>query len=222
MAEPWSNDFDALAAQSRRGLRSLDATRAHLSTPQETKMRFFKSHPALAALFVFLALGLVSGAAYAVVHEVWISIDSHESAPQIEQDVRDQLAAQGVAGQVTAEKSGDGKLKVSIMQTGSDGSDVPDLHLEVNGQEADYPKHGLRIETRADLDAAQQQRLTDAASSPEMVALLEACGSGSGAGSDGDRAAAIAKVLADHGFHDAQVQVTGGSVQVTITAPPSP
>src|SRR5690242_13103099 len=87
VAEPWSSDFAALAERSRHGLRPLAA----FSEPKETKMRFFKSHPALAAVVTLLVLGLVSGAAYAVVREAWISIDPDKSAPEIQQDIEDQL-----------------------------------------------------------------------------------------------------------------------------------
>lgn len=217
MAEPWSRDFDALDARSRHGLRSLDATRTALSQPQETKMRFFKTHPALAALFVFVALGFVSGAAYAVVHEVWISIDAHESPPQIEQDVQDQLAAQGVTGTVTAEKTSDGKLKIKIMDTGSAEPDVANLHIAVNGTQTDMQNHGLRVNAAIHLDDAQSKQLVTTASCPEMQAAL--------AREDGSadaRADAIAKVFVAHGFQDVDVQPTGDGFVVTIKAPPTP
>lgn len=227
MAEPWSNDFDALAAQSRAGLRSLDATRAALSRPKETKMRYFKSHPALAALVVFLALGLVSGAAYAVVHEVWVSIDSSKPAAEIQQDVQAQLAAQGMNGTVTAQKTDDGRLKVMIRSTGSGDTDVPDVHVQVDGSDQDrsMASRSVRVAVTCHLDDAQSQRLTAITASPAFQALLEpADGSDAdgSAGSDADRAAAITQLYAAQGFHSIQVQVDGGSVQVTITAPPTP
>ena len=43
-------------------------------------MRFFKSHPALAALVAVALLALVGGAAYAVVREVFITIDPDKPA----------------------------------------------------------------------------------------------------------------------------------------------
>ena len=228
MAEPWSNDFDALAAQSRAGLRSLDATRAALSRPkQETKMHYFKTHPALAALIVFLGLGLVSGAAYAVVHEVWITIDSHESAPQIQQDVQAQLAAQGMNGDVTAEKTDDGRLKVMIRSTGSGGSDLPDLHVQVDGSDQDQAttNRSVRVQVTCHLDDAQTTRLTAVTTSQAFQALLvpdDGSDADGSAGSDADRAAAITQLCAAQGFHAVQVQIDGGAVQVTITAPPTP
>lgn len=227
MAEPWSNDFDALAAQSRAGLRSLDATRAALSRPKETRMRYFKTHPALAALVVFLALGLVSGAAYAVVHEVWVSIDSSKPAAEIQQDVQAQLAAQGMNGTVTAQKTDDGRLKVMIRSTGSGDTDVPDLHVQVDGSDQDQAaaSRSVRVAVACHLDDAQTQRLTAITASPAFQALLEpADGSDAdgSAGSDADRAAAIAQLYAAQGFHAVQVQVDGGAIQVTITAPPTP
>ena len=109
MAEPWSNDFQALEAHTRQGLPRLLPP-----PPQETKMRYFKSHPALAALVMLLLLGLVGGAAYAVVREVFITIDPDKPADQIEKDVHDQLEAAGVPATVHAEKVDDGKLKIRI------------------------------------------------------------------------------------------------------------
>jgi hypothetical protein len=227
VAEPWSNDFDALAAQSRAGLRSLDATRAALSRPKETRMRYFKTHPALAALVVFLALGLVSGAAYAVVHEVWVSIDSSKPAAEIQQDVQAQLAAQGMNGTVTAQKTDDGRLKVMIRSTGSGDVDVPDVHVQVDGSDQDQATNSrsVRVALTCQLDDAQQARLTAVTSSPAFQALVApdddgSAGAGS-AGSDADRAAAITQLFAAQGFHAVQVQVDGGDVQVTITAPPT-
>jgi len=113
VAEPWSNDFAALDEHTRDQLRSLEATRAVLSThTQETKMRFFKTHPALAALVALAVLTLVGGAAYAVVREVFVTIDPDKSGRRDRERRPHQLEAAGVPATVHAEKSDDGKLKV--------------------------------------------------------------------------------------------------------------
>jgi hypothetical protein len=231
VADPWSPDFAALDARARRGLRSLDATRASLSTrTQETKMRFFKSHPALAALVAVLALVLVSGAAYAVVREVWVSIDPDKSAAEIERDVHDQLRRQGVQAKVRAEKPGDGRLKVSILSADSTPLDV-DLRTRFRGQPVDPARRAMRIavggtpvegatrKLRVDaaaLDADDAEQLRDMFTGDEMRALLERQDLG-----DEELSAAIEELLVEHGFHDVVVEVDeAGIVLVTIEAPP--
>ena len=216
MAEPWSSDFAALAERSRHGLRSLGS---FAPQPKETKMRFFKSHPALAALVMLLALGLVGGAAYAVVREVWVSIDPDKSAPDIEKDITTQLQQQGVPANVHVEKGADGQmLKLKIMANGSDvGSNLENLHINVGGHDAIMvhggAQHGFRVMVKCHLDDAQQQQLQDAIASSELVDQIE--------GSGEDVTAALLKVLADHGFHDVEVQVDGDAETIVVKSPPT-
>jgi hypothetical protein len=215
VAEPWSNDFAALAERTQQQLRAPAATRASLSTrTQETpKMsRFMKSHPALTAVIALAVLGAASGAAYAVVREVWVNVDSSESAPEIEQDVTTQLQQQGVTATVQADKSDDG-LRVAIKTLGHEGSDPnPDLHIHVNGE----PATGKRLQLQIDgeLEDTDGAALAEAASCSEMIAVLKADYPNTDA-----LAAAITKVLADHGFPNATVRVGGdGNVSVSVTA----
>jgi hypothetical protein len=211
VADPWSSDFAALGERTRHRLPALSS----LSQPQETKMRFFKTHPALAALTALVVLAALSGAAYAVVRELWVSIDTDKSAPEIERDVGKQLEAAGVTGTVHAEKSDDGK-QTTVEIHSMDPNMGSGLHIAVGGRPAETCEHSMRLEVTAELDPAAMQALHDAASSPEMIAVLKG-----DYPSDDDRAAAIEQILADRGFHGVEVHVDGGAVTVRITAPPS-
>lgn len=205
MAEPWSNDFQALADHTKQGLRPLLAPQ-----PEETqKMRFFKTHPALAALVMFVGLALVGGAAYAVVREVFITIDPDKPADQIEKDVHDQLEAAGVPSTVHAEKQDDGKLKIRI---GSVGKDVgSDLQIHVNGVTG--PEHSLRmkIEAKKEMTAEQSERLTTIASSQAIIDLV----TDRGDQSDADVAAAVQKIFTDAGV-DVTVSVADGELTISV------
>ncbi len=218
MADPWSSDLAALGEHSWRNLRTLDATRAALAQhPQETRMRFFKSHPALAALIALAFLAAAAPIAYAVVRDVWVSIDPDKPASEIEKDVQSQLEAAGVQGTVRAEKS-DGQLKVSIQHVGSNADDIGSaLHVSVAGKEAvGQVQRTVRFEMACELDEAQMQRLTDLMSGPEMVGVLA-----KDFDSDYDRKTAIAGVLAAHGFKGAEITVDADSIDIKITAPPT-
>ena len=219
MAEPWTDDFAALETRSRHGLRSLDATRASLSNrPQETQMRFFKSHPALSALLAFLILGAVSGAAYAVVREVWVTVDADQSPDQIEHDVTDQLQQQGVAATVHADKEDNGNLRVLIAQTGSGSADLESgLHVEVKNRPAgEQRRRSMRFELKCTDCGIDPSALADTMSGPDMQAVL----TGEFANDD-DLAAAVKKVLAAHGFANAKITVTDGDILVTVDSAPT-
>ncbi len=214
MADPWSSDLAALGEHSRRGLRSLDATRAALAQrPQETKMRFFKKHPALAALLAILVIGLFAPLAYAVVHRVFLTVDPQKPASEIEADLRSQLQSAGVNASVHAEKTDDGKLRIGIMPTDPSGSDVD---VVVNGGGA--PGGGLRVEVHCLLDPTQMQRLQAVVQSDQLIQLFVDRPDGQ---SDDDLAAAIARVLADQGFHGVEVRHQDSSFTLVIKSPPT-
>lgn len=209
MAEPWSNDFAALAERSRAGLPTLDATRAALSTrSQETsRMRFFKNHPALAALIALAVLGAASGAAYAVVREVWVTVDPSQSAPEIEHSVQSQLDQQGVPALVYADKSDDGKLMIAIKSQGEGAGS--DLHVNLAGLPDGGTRRTLSIE--GELDDAAGMALAQVTSSPEMIAVLKA-----DYPSDDALAAAIRQVLVAHGFTNLDVHVDGDEIHIIV------
>lgn len=211
MAEPWSNDFAALAERSRAGLPTLDAARAALSTRSQEKspMRFFKSHPALAALIAIAVLGAASGAAYAVVREVWVTVDPAQSAPEIEHSVQSQLDQQGVPAVVYADKSDDGKLMVAIKSQGEGEGEGSDLHVNIAGLPEGGTRRTLSIEGQ--LDDTAGMALAQLASSPEMIAVLKA-----DYPSDDALAAAIRQVLVAHGFTNLDVRVEGDEIRIIV------
>jgi hypothetical protein len=207
VAEPWTNDLAALGEHTRRQLRPL-------SMPQETtKMRFFKAHPALAALAAVALLTALGGAAYAVVREVWVSIDADKPADQIEQDVHAQLEAAGVPASVHAEKSDDGKLKVSIQS--ADITAEQALHIAVNGKDAESTDRMVRLRVACDgkPDPGATLALAEVASGKDMVDVLENHDM-----SDDELAAAITKVFAAHGYK-ADVSVGPDGITATVHVP---
>ena len=216
MADPWSSDFAALAERSQHGLRPL----ASFSQPKETKMRFFKSHPALAAVVTLLVLGLVSGAAYAVVREVWVYVDPDKSAPELQQDLQDQLEDQGVHAKVTVDKPTIGKTQVRIMATGSAGSDVDlqKLHVEVAGHEGEEQQtfHGIRFQVACNLTEEQMNTTQRTVTDERFIEMLVKHTP------NDEIARAIKAELAAKGFHDVEVKVDADGIDVTVKAPPTP
>lgn len=214
MADPWSDDLAALGEHTRHQLRSLDATRTALSRSQETKMRLFKTHPALAAILAVLVLALFGGAAYAVVREVFITIDPDKPADQIQQDINDQLQRAGVPATAQAEKDGD-RLKVRIRSTDPNADEVK---INVAGRGDPGEQHGLRLrlEVHCELTDAQREALQAAASSERVIDLVVDRGDNT----DADVAAAVKQILADAGFTDTDVAVTSGELAITIKSPP--
>jgi hypothetical protein len=214
---PWSNDFKALEDQTRERLPSLEATRTALSTRSpETKMRFFKSHPALAALITLLVLSLVGGAAYAVVREVFITIDPDKPADQIEQDVHDQLQAAGVPATVHASKRDDGKTEIRIL--GAHDPDVALRFADKKGNTSDVSNEALRLQLdlKCELTDAQQESVIQISSGPMVVDLAI----NRGDKSDDEVIAMVKKAYADAGFTDVDVAITGADLIVTIKSPP--
>ena len=216
MADPWTNDFAALDERSRKQLRSLAAVRAHvLSQPENSRMRFFKNRPLLAALVVVGLVGAASGAVYAV-DRVFLSVDPDETAPEIEQDVQHQLDQAGIVGTVHAEKS-DGRLTVAIQSTDDHlGSDLPVMVMR--GSNAGAPQqNGVRVQLHTDLSIAQQQQLTEALGEQAFVEqLMRDDMAGHPDGAD-----AYKTQLASHGFHDVTVEAADHAITISVNAPPN-
>ena len=217
MDSPWSNDFKALEEATHERLPSLEATRTALSTRStETKMRFFKTHPALAAIVMLLALSLVGGAAYAVVREVMITIDSDKPADEVAQDIQDQLEAAGVPSTVQATKRDDGKTEIRIGTHGKLG----DVDLKFADKHGDGSVHQeslrLQLEMKCELTDAQMESAVQISSGPMVVELAM----NRGDKSDADVIATVKKAYADGGFKDVDVAIAGADLIVTIKAPP--
>jgi hypothetical protein len=221
VVDRWNDDAAALRARTAVGLRSLAATRAALETnlsptPKEPKMRLFKQHPALATLLVIAGLGLLSGAAYAIVDRVFLSIDPEMSAPEIEEDVQNQLDEAGVNATVEAEKT-EGRIDVRI--TGDDPSLPENLDIAVGDEEVVVDRHEGRVqlEVKFEISAADQARLIRTVSSAAFTNLTMERPADQ---TDAEFVAAVKRVFADAGFHDTAVTVDGDTIFVTVNAPP--
>jgi hypothetical protein len=212
----WSNDKKALDGRTRERFPSLEATRTALSArSKETQMRYFKSHPALAAIVALLALSLVGGVAYAVVREVFVTVDPQKPADEIQKDVQTQLQAAGVNATVQADKNDEGRLKIRIGTT--DPHVGSDLKVTIKGMPAgEQQQLRLELKVTCELDDAQKEALTAAAGSEAIHKLVLERGDAT----DADIAAAVQKILADAGFTDTEVAVAEGSLSITIKSPP--
>jgi hypothetical protein len=227
VAEPWTDDFEALAAHTREQAPALAATRARfLSTPEKSSMRFFKNRPLLAVLLVLALVGAASGAVYAV-DRVFLHVDPDKSAPEIEQDVTQQLQNAGVPTVgVHADKS-DGEVRIEIETTddnlGSalnvdvDGVDPANVVREVDGLGALPVKFDIRAaaltkDQRSSMMTAvidhgvmDAMRAYSAAEHPDPKPLV----------------AAITQALGQRGFAGVSVDVTAKEIVVTIPSAPA-
>jgi hypothetical protein len=211
VAEPWTDDFAALGERSRTQLRSLAASRAHVLSQPETKMRLLKNRPVLAVLLLLALVGAASGAVYAV-DRVFLTVDPDKSAPEIEQDVKAQLKAANIEADVHAQKDDDNKVEVRIL---SSDDKLPDK-LGVTTPDGDGGADGrrLRLEAKCHLDDAQMKELTTVASSHDMVAALM------DAKDDAETIAQIKRALDAAGFHDVEVTTSATEINVTVKSPP--
>lgn len=209
MADPWSDDLAALGEHSRRGLRSLAATRA--SVPTETKMRFHKAHPALAALIALLVIGVTAPLAYAFVRHVLVTVDPDKPADQVEKDVSDQLHAAGVEATVKATTGDDGQLKVYIQSSDENlGSDV-DFNIGGEVRKAGQGR-GIYVECH-ECDAARQTLVLHAATGGDVLESID---------DDAAVGPAITKALAAQGVTDVEVKVAPDKITVVVDAHPAP
>ena len=175
-------------------------------------MRFYKSHPVLAALAAVAVLMLAGGAAYAV-REVLISIDPDKPAPELEQDIHSQLEAAGVQSSVHVDRD-DGRLRVKIGTT--DPAVGSDVQIHVNGVSSTSRQLRFQLAIACDLDDAQHAALEAAASSKAMLDVIMDRGDKS----DADVIAAIQAVFREAGFEDVDVTLADTKLSVTIKAPP--
>ena len=228
MNEPWENDFCALREHSRLDAPSLERTRRFVlasatttEDPKEKTMSFLKRRPALAVAIAIALLAVLTPGAYAVVNKVFLTIDPDQSEEQIEQNVTEQLEAAGISPtEVTAEKRGDGRLKLGIRSDEDPRALASDLDIEVRGSSgtgAEVALEGqmqIEIAVECDLSPAQMKALTDLVSSDEFTQPVRA------GQTDAQVAAGMRAVLQAHGYRTAEVTVSGASARVTVTAPP--
>lgn len=229
MSDPWASDFRALREHTRRDAPSLERTRefvlASAKNPESEKektMSFIKRRPALAVAIAIALIAVLTPVAYAVVNKVLVTIDRDKSEDEIEDDVRQQLEAAGISPtEVTAEKRGDGWLKVGIRSDDDPRALASGIDIDVRGSSgtgAEVAIGGqMRIEiaVECELSPAQMQALTDLVSSDEFVQPVRADLT------DAQVAAGMRAVLQAHGYHSSEVTVNGGSARVTVKAPPT-
>jgi hypothetical protein len=210
---PWTDDFAALGERTASQLRSIAATRAALRP--EPKMSIFKRRPLFATLVAVAVLALAAPVAYAIGTRVLISIDPDQTAPEIEQNIQEQLDNAGVPATVTADKTDDGVVAVKIATTDPDalgsGFDiqVPTGTIDVRGSAT---QSQIRLELGTKLDGAQLQQAQAAITSPAVIAAIT---------SDPDHAAqTIIAALAAAGFPAVQVTNDAGGFTVHVTSAP--
>jgi hypothetical protein len=220
VADLLTRDLAALDERSHKQLRSIAATRARVlsTSPETSKMRFFKNRPLLAALIVAALVGVASGGAYVVKH-TFLTIDESKSAPEIAADVESQLAQGGVTANVSADKSADGAVELTISST---DLSLPDKLREMgaivvtpNGTDVTtHGAHSIAIEDDAHLDEAQMKRLTAAITTQPVVEAVS--------GNDPDLKAIVADALATAGFTDVDILFAGGDMIIKVKSPPTP
>ena len=180
-------------------------------------MSFFKNRPVLATVIVTLCIATFSSLAYAVVSRVWLSVDTSKSAPEMEQDMRDQLDQAGVKADVFVDKSDD-RLKIGVRST---DPNAPEIGVRVNGHDesAGSRRVELRVEVRVELSADQQHALQAALEAKAVRDLVEDRPADI---TDDELAHRIAAALADLGFKDVDVVVTNGSITIAVKSAPAP
>jgi hypothetical protein len=203
VAEPWTTDLAALGTRTQWRLRSPAITRAecihHESKP---KMRFFKQHPALATLIILAILGIATPVAYAVVDRVFLSIDPNQSESDLEEDVLDQLEAQGHDNAVVTAKKTDHEYTVTIQ---SEDPALGNLDVEVPGD--DGKTYRVHIDIPPTLPQAMQVAVGDAASKAVQRTNNE---------SDAEIEKAIIADLTKAGLKSFTATVTGTSVSIVV------
>lgn len=157
MADPWTDDLAALGTHSTTGLRSLAQTRAALPERKPT-MRFFKAHPALATLIVVALLGLFAPVAYAIVDRVFLSVDVSKSEGEIEQDLKDQLAAAGHGDATVKATKSDHEYSIEIS---SDNPALGKLSFQIAAGGKTY---NINLDIPPTLTEAQGTAIGEAAS----------------------------------------------------------
>lgn len=226
MADPWTDDLAALGEDTRAQLGSLAHTRARLRMEPPMK-NVFKRRPLFAIAVTALVLAVAAPVAWAIGTKIFVTFDPDKSAPEIEQDITNQLQSAGVTATVHADKS-DGRLSVQIRGSG-EALDHANLEVVPAGSAGVViEKEGsagskqvvsrqirLEVETAQPLEDAALAKLQAVLGTKEVTDALE--------GDDLDHLEeVVTDALANAGFHAVTVEATPGALTVHVTAPPAP
>jgi hypothetical protein len=230
VAEPWTEDFEALAAHTRAQAPALAATRARfLSTPEKSSMRFLKNRPLLAILVVLALVGAASGAVYAV-GRVFLHVDPEMSAPEIEADVKDQLESAGVPTLGVHANKTDGEVRIEIETTQDNLGSA--LDVDVGGvnpadvmREVGVTDGGRSLPIKYDTQSAhltkdQQNTMITAAIDQHVLDAMHAYKTATPPDPK-PLVAAITQALAARGFAGVTVEVEPTEVVVTVPSAPA-
>jgi hypothetical protein len=165
-------------------------------------MRFFKQHPALAALLVLVLIGIAAPVAYAIANNVYLWIDSSKSESEIEADVQEQLAAAGHDNATVTAKKSDHELSVEIA---SDDPSLGNLDLELAGP--DGKTYRIHLVIPPTLPEAQQKAVGEAASKAVQRPNNE---------TDAQLEQSVRADLASHGITDVEVRISGTSISIVV------
>ncbi len=188
-------------------------------------MRLFNRR-GFAALVALATLVLAAPIAYALANPLLLHIDPSQPASEIERAVKNQLDSNGIPASVSAGKDDDGNVSVRIQtadeRVGSDLQiDVPDTTPDDDRELRVEIAREVQVELRlaCALTDAQLQQLQTTLEGDRVSALLAERSAHTK--TDPEVAAALTSLLAEHGFHAVQVTVDGGTIAVTVSAPPA-
>jgi hypothetical protein len=214
-------DLAALAAHTAHPLPTFAQTeallRARLAGPtsprsQESLLTRWKRTPALTAAIAAIGLAAAAPAAYALAQlaqTIWIDTDA--DADTIAADVQGQLADQGIAADVTAERTDD-SITVGIS---TDDPRAAALTAATSAGETSSLR--LRVEVRCELTPAQELALAAVFQDPAFAAAL----GDSGDLSADELTAIAAGALAKGGFTKIETSRSSDDLVVAIVAPPT-
>jgi hypothetical protein len=215
--QPWIEDFAALQAQTS-SVPSLERTHQFVlasakPTPDTRKERIMNAvnrRPLIAVAIAVVALAVLAPVAYAVVNNVFLSIDLDQSEQEIENDVEEQLESAGIAAGVSAERSDDQlMLQIHTDDEQLQAQLMGDLTVSVRGKPV-----GGQIQISIDDLGALTGELTEVTISDEFMALIKSRPAGQ---SDANLASELDALFAARGFPEIRVTVQGKRITVDRT-----
>jgi hypothetical protein len=231
LLEPWARDLAELGERTAADLPSCERTLSFVlasasrerepNRRKEKTMTLIRRRPLLATAVALVLLAGLTGAAYAVVNKIFLSIDPDRSQEEIADAVRAQLEEAGVKGpSVDAIKHGD-TLVVGIKS--ADRLSAEDLDVKVEGKKVEAcDGHDVTFRITGHIGEAQKAELVKKLTSDAFLAIARETGDAADEQHINDRiAAAIVQCLKDCGY-DADVTVRPGEVAIDVRSSPAP